>query len=461
MFEWIKDFIKGVRYQMFPVATIQDALGIEMAMSTQMSRAVQNWMELFGQKGGVGLPAAIAGELARLATIESEITVSGSARAEYLSRQLQPVRDRLRTQTELGIAGGGLAFKPYIDGERIAVSYVPASAVYPASFDDSGHLTAAVFVECINRNGNVYRRLEYHRLEAEGCVIENRAFVTSAVLGDAVLGEPIPLARVPEWAGLEPKITIQNVDRLLLGYFKMPLANNVEPGSPLGVSGYSRAVDLIHQANEQWRRILWEYEGTELAVHADETLFRADSMGRRLLPDGHERLYRLVPGLENKMEVFSPAIRDEPLFNGFNNMLKRIEFQCGLAYGTLSDPQNVDKTAEEIRASKQRSFAQVRDIQKALQTALDDLVYAMDVWATLGGLAPAGAYQTAYSWDDSIVNDPGERKKLFWAYVQEGKFPFARYLQEFEGYGEDEAAAIVAAAAAESGTDEPLAFGAG
>ena len=276
-----------------------------------------------------------------------------------------------------------------------------------------------------------------------------------------LMGEPIPLARVPEWAGLEPKITIQNVDRLLLGYFKMPLANNVEPGSPLGVSGYSRAVDLIHQADEQWRRILWEYEGTELAVHADETLFRADSMGRRLLPDGHERLYRLVPGLENKMEVFSPAIRDEPLFNGFNNMLKRIEFQCGLAYGTLSDPQNVDKTAEEIRASKQRSFAQVRDIQKALQTALDDLVYAMDVWATLGGLAPAGAYQTAYSWDDSIVNDPGERKKLFWAYVQEGKFPFARYLQEFEGYGEDEAAAIVAAAAAESGTDEPLAFGAG
>lgn len=443
---------------MFPIATIGEALGIELATSAHMAGAIGQWLRLFEQKDGLGLPAAIAGELARLATIESEVEVCGSPRADYLAAQLRPVLAGLRTSAELGIAGGGLVFKPYLCGSRIAVSRVDAGAVYPAAFDDAGRLTGAVFVETIARGGDLYRRLEYHHLEAEGCVIENRAYKASEVLGGAALGEPIPLALAPEWAGLEPKITIQNVDRLLLGYFKMPLANNVEPGSPLGVSGYGRAVALMRQADEQWRRILWEYQGTELAVHADETLFRADDAGRRLLPEGHERLYRLAPGLENKLEVFSPAIRDEPLFNGFNNMLKRIEFQCGLAYGTLSDPQNVDKTAEEIRASKQRSFAQVRDIQKALQTALDDLVYAMDVWATLGGLAPAGAYQTAYSWDDSLVNDPGERKQMFWAYVTAGKFPMWRYLAEFEGYGEDAARAIAAEAEAAGGG--ALGFGA-
>lgn len=432
---------------MFPITTISDALGVKPAMSSRMAGAAAEWMDLFEHGGSLALPAAIAGELARLATVESEMTVTGRGRGEFLSRQLGPVRASLRRQVETGIAGGALALKPYPRGGGLAVDFVRADEFYPIAFDSTGRLCGAVFLETAVREATVYRRLEYHHLADGGCVIENRAFAAPALADGGVLGQPVPLGRVEAWAALEPVTVIRNVDRLLLGYFRVPLANTIEPGSPLGVSGYSRAVGLIRQAEEQWERILWEYRGTELAVHADEMLFKADGAGGRILPPGRERLYRLVPGLENRMDVFSPAIRDTPLFNGFNNILKRIEFQCCLAYGTLSDPQNVDKTAEEIRASKQRSFSAVRDIQRALESALDDLVYAMDVWATLGGLAPAGEYATAYSWDDSIVNDPAQRKQLFWQYVTAGKFPMWRYLAEFEGYAEDEAKALAAEAA--------------
>ena len=441
----IKDFINGVRYRMFPVATIGAALGIELAASSKMTQHIQHWMNMFESGAGIGRPAAISSELARLTTIESEIDVSGSSRAAYLSRQLEPVKRDLRSQTEFGIAGGGLVFKPYPDGANVAVGYIKADACYPVAFDSSGHLSSIVFAEKITRGGNIYRRLEYHHMEPDGCVIENKAFVTTALMGDAALGEPIPLTRVEEWAQLEPIVLIENVDRLLLGFFKMPLANTIEPDSPLGVSGYARAVELIQQANEQWARILWEYEGTELAIHADATLFRKKEDGSFDLPEGRERLYRMVCGditAQEKLLPFSPTIRDSPLFNGLNNILKRIEFTCGLAYGTLSDPQNVDKTAEEIRASKQRSFALVRDIQKALQEALDGLIYAMDKWASINNLAPPGSYKTAYSWDDSIVNDPSQRKQMFWSYVTAGKFPMWRYLKDFEGYSENEAKMI-------------------
>lgn len=44
-------------------------------------------------------------------------------------------------------------------------------------------------------------------------------------------------------------------------------------------------------------------------------------------------------------------------------------------------------------------------MQRALEAALDDLTYAMDVWATVAKLAPAGKYETAYMWDDSIITD--------------------------------------------------------
>lgn len=444
MWDKLKNIIKGARYKMFPVTTIGAAIGAQPAISQAMTDAVNTWMNMLHDKSGVNLPASIAGELARLTTVESEIDVSGSARADYLAEQFEAVRANLRSQLEFGIAGGSLVFKPYINGDKIYVNYIKANSCYPIAFDGSGHLSAIVFLDEIHRDKLIYRRLEYHRMTDEGCTVENKAFVTDN-LRNNVLGEPVPLKSVPEWSELQPIAIIQNVDRLLFGYFKMPLANVIEPDSPLGVSGYSRAVETVKQANEQWERICWEFKGTELAIHADETLFRRGENNRPTLPEGHERLYRTVAGEigdRNKLQTFSPEIRDTPLFNGFNNILKRIEFQCALAYGTLSDPQNVDKTAEEIKASKQRSFSTVRDIQTALQNALDDLIYSMDVWATVGGLAPAGRYKTSYDWDDSIISDPSERKKMFWGYVTAGKYPMWRYLVEFEGYSEDEAKAI-------------------
>ena len=80
-------------------------------------------------------------------------------------------------------------------------------------------------------------------------------------------------------------------------------------------------------------------------------------------------------------------------------------FNCGLAYGTLSDPEAVEKTATEIAVSRQRTYATITDTQKTLQAALEQLIWAMDVWATLGKLAPRGTYQVVYSFDDSVVVD--------------------------------------------------------
>lgn len=150
---------------------------------------------------------------------------------------------------------------------------------------------------------------------------------------------------------------------------------------------------------------------------------------------------------------------------GLDAMLKRIEFQCGLAYGTLSDPQNVDKTAEEIRSSKQRSYTTVKDLQRALGTALTDLVYAVNVlldaaWHSGASVPLPGECNVTFDFDDSIISDPKERKQMFWGYVTAGKFPFWRYLVEFEGYSEDEARKLAQEAADENRQPE-LSFGGG
>ncbi len=102
---------------------------------------------------------------------------------------------------------------------------------------------------------------------------------------------------------------------------------------------------------------------------------------------------------------WAPTLREESILSGLDAILKRVEYATGLAYGTLSDPNTVDKTATEIKISRQRTYATVVDAQKALENALVDLLYAMDVWATIGNLAPAGGYDVAFQFDDSVIVD--------------------------------------------------------
>lgn len=460
MFEKLLKWLRGLLNQMF-----DDAVGSpDIVISSKMENALPLWVAIYECGGpwcsaeknihSLCLGPAIAQEFSRLVTMESEITCTGSARADWLMQQARPFLDALPATVETACALGGCAFKPYVQGDRIVVDVVQEDCFFPTTFDTSGHMTGAIFTEQIKRRNAIYTRLEHHEFKDGTEAIINKAFVSAT---SAQLGREISLTEVPEWADISQDARIDNLTRPLFAYFRVPTANRVDRHSPLGASVYALAVDTIRDADVQYGSLLWEYRGGELAIDVDAAAIRQDADGALRMEERDRRLYRhLLNGNLNMWNTFSPALRDASYLNGLDAILRRIEFQCGLAYGTISNPQSVEKTAEEVRASKQRSYATVRLIQQALQDAIEGLFYAMDVYATLYRLATAGAYTLAFDWDDSIVNDPAARKQQFWQYVEAGRFPFARYLVEFEGYSEDEAAAI----AAEAATAEPLTFGA-
>lgn len=447
MFRRLLNAIRQVVRKIFPKKSIEEAIKIDIPVSDEMTEAIELWSLMYKDKApwlddntkSLNLASAIASELARLATIEMKSEITGTEdtnnkRAEYLNEQYQKVINDIRTTTEYAAALGGLIFKPYIDGNNIAVDYVQADKFIPVKYDSSGNITAVIFIERIRKGRKIYTRLEYHDLLKEGYYISNTAYVNEN--GDEALGYQVPLTEVDEWADLEPEILLTNVEKPLFGYLKMPMANTIDTRSPLGISVYARAVGLIEEADKQYSRILWEYEGSELAINASMDLFKADNT----LPKGKERLYRkLDTDAEDFFEPFSPAIRDESLFNGLNKILQRIEFACGLAYGTLSDVQLVEKTAEEIKVSKQRSYSTVVDIQKAIKTALTDLVYAMDVYTSLAELVPAGEYDISFEFDDSLVVDSKTEQAIMLQEVSAGLIKPEIYLMRRYGVSEEQA----------------------
>lgn len=421
--------LKGVVKKMLHISDIETKTGCKTIISAEMAEAIELWAMLFEDRApwlddntkSLNLAGGIAGELARLVMVENKVEITGdNQRAEFLRQEWQKVAAKLRSRLEAGLAGGTMVLKPYVAEGKITVDFVPAWRFYPTAAGSDGEITGAVFAEQVQAGKIWYTRLEQHSLTAAGYEISNRAYKSFT---PGALGSECALSEVAAWAQLAPSVTVRYADgsappKMLFAVFKVPQANVIDGGSPLGVSVYSRAVSLIAQADAQYSRILWEYEGSELAIDVTESALR-EKEGKPVMPRRNSRLFRGLDilagagGVEDLYKVFSPAIRDESLFNGLDKLLKRIEFNCSLAYGTLSDPVDVEKTAEEIKAGKQRSFAAVRELQTALETALRDLLWCMDFYCDLYSLTRRGTWEAAFTWGDGVSEDTdGEFARL-------------------------------------------------
>ena len=372
-------------------------------------------------------------------TITETQTVGSSERADFLNEQYKVLKEQhLRKQLEYGIAKGGFVIKPYpvevpqteMLGETVnpedagkvkpkykfVFDFVQADAFYPLSFDASGNATEAAFVQTRVEQNVVYRRLEYHQWKNNSVKIVNKAYKSiqntmDLGINSTDLGQEVPLTTIPEWAELEPETTIENVSRPLFAYFRMPEANTIDTKSPLGVSGYSRAVSLIKDADMQYSRLLWEYEAGEMAVNIDRNAFNfmtdpARQDTKTILPNMQNRLYRKVDIDEGELfEPYAPSLRDAQYIQGLNAILMRIEDATGLSRGTLSDVAAEARTATELKILKQRSYAVNAEIQKALESTLRDVIYIMNVYCDLYEITPDGDYDVSFEWDDSILVD--------------------------------------------------------
>lgn len=377
-------------------------------------------------------------------TIKEQVPKGPTERATFLNHHYQEgVLPRLRRELEYGIAKGGFVIKPYVvvrntstiknnalsddDTNKVITTkysmefdFVQADGFYPLAFSSGGKLIEAAFISRKIDKDKVYSKLEHHTLVENGVEIENLAFVTnvSNIGKDIELGKPIPLDDISEWASLPPKAFISDVDRLMFAYFKMPEANTIDTYSPLGVSGFDKAKGLIEDADKQYSRLLWEFEGGELAIDIDRDALRdtavrdinGNTVYKQQMGTLQQRLYRPVDlGPDNTYNVFNPTLRDVSLINGLNTILMRIEDVTGLSRGTISDAASaVEKTATELKINKQRSFQTNHEIQKALEITLNDLVYVMDKYCDIYNITPQGDYDISYEWDDSILVDVEE-----------------------------------------------------
>lgn len=424
-----------------------------------MEDAMEDWLEIYADEPRwsnachgktLNLGATIASEFARLIMIEFESNITGSKRADYLQEQYEKLTKQLRVRLEAGCTVGGIMLKPYVRNGVILPDCNTQDKFIPLSYSN-GIITAAAFFNQEVKGKNYYTRIEKqtYSYENKSHTIESHFFVSSNPdnIGSEIKPENFDSKM---WAGIDPYIVINDVDRPLFAFWKVPFANHIESTSPLGVSVYSRAVKLLNEADLQWDRYLWEFEGGELAVDAGEEVLR-QRPGEKSFETAstRDRLFRKINidsdsnSDKSFYEVFNPNLRDENYARGLNEILRRIEWNCSLAYGTLSNPQNVDKTAEEIKASKQRSYTAVSDMQSSLESVLEDYIYACNAMADACNLAPSGEYEVSFNWGDGVLEDKDKEQAIQLNEVNSGIRKKTDYLKWRYGVDDKQAAEML------------------
>ena len=196
----------------------------------------------------------------------------------------------IRTNTEYTLAKGGMFFKPFYANGKIKISCIQGDKFIPTKFDSTGELLGAIFIDQITKGEDLYTRLEYQELNDTTITIKNIAY--KGKKNTSALGSKVSLASIPEWKEIQEETYIENVNRLLGGYFKIPIANQSDNTSPVGVPIFANAIGTLEEIDRQFSRTLWEYEGSELAIDIDELMLKKDKKGNEIYPKGKDRLYR-------------------------------------------------------------------------------------------------------------------------------------------------------------------------
>ncbi len=462
----------------------QDKFGVETIESDVMKAALNDWVNVYQGKPDWTLPddrgnidiesfnfaKKLCNETARLTTLALGITVEGSARADWINGFMESYIARMKNEEcEKACAFGYIILKPNGEG----IDYVMPWDFCPTHATD-GKIDGGIFFDHYHEPGDkwYYTRLEWQRFEdvSEDVRIFRITNKTYKATGANGIGQECNIKETV-WANLQEDVAYENIEHPLFSIFKMPLSNNIDMSSPLGVSIFSNAQKELKSLDIAWTRLEDEIFDSQKITFLGDMLI--DEPGRpvrsRFAPGGAvdktgkalPRHVRILPGTSEGDEYHevNPALQTADRLSGIDHFLNLVGVKCGYSTGQfVLNGRTGHVTATQVEADDRETIQYIKQIRDSFQTATDGLIYALDKYADIYSLVPVGVYEVNYDFGDITYNWEEDRAR-HWQYVTLGKYPLWLYYVKFEGMSEEEAKAVAAEAKSENEPQESGLFG--
>ena len=381
-------------------------------------RGVPEWLDDKDNIKTINFAKSVCSETARLATLAIGIQIDGSTRATWLQKQIDKVYFQIRHWVEYGCAYGTVFIKP--NGESLDV-FTPADVII-VDYDNQ-KIKGIIFKDSYTVGRKYYTRLEYHRFvetTVDGVTtypyyVSNRAYVSKSPQS---IGDKIDLKQT-KWADLmadTPPILKANGEKLdgpLYGVFRTPQANNVDISTPLGLPIFSEAIEELGDLDVAYSRNVGEINDSQkIALLDDRLLMPSGTPVSAMSPRGMENrrnemklphYVKNVFGQDEKefYQEINPQLNTDIRIVGINALLNQMGYKIGFSNGYFVFNEKTGMvTATQVEADDRRTIQFIKDIRDKLEDCLNGVIYALNVFADLYGLAPVGVYKVTYDFGD-------------------------------------------------------------
>ncbi len=446
---------------LFKRYNVNSIIGEQSALSNEMLEKIDLWNEMLQGKAfwneenkPSGIIDCTIGAIAKPVSEEIEITSKNPA----LEVPMQKLNESTHELVQNLVAIGGSIVRPIYTNGKMQFEIVKLGNYIPTSYDLDGTLTGCVITKKIDDGKKEFLLLEKHKYSAWNKPLENGTTKPThrhdvEIELYLIVGQQLRKARFEECSqtnGLDASYSWDDVEKPMIVEVRNRMPNKID-GSNVPCALWQGTENLIQNADEQFARILWEQEGGELRVFADEDLFNKrqvyDADGNRIGAKNRvsSKLNKLIVQLNGngidaeRIHDFAPNLRTQPQVEALNQILRRCELAWNIGKGTLSDLEAVVQTATQYTGGKKALYSMVDSIESELEEKYHHIAYIFAYMLTIyEQIVFDDSIEISYN--DSSRKDPAQMKQIALQELQNGIISVAEYRQMF--FGEDEETAI-------------------
>lgn len=318
---------------------------------------------------------------------QAEIKLDDEQANKFIQQQLQDDRftKNFERYLESCLALGGLAMRPYVDGERVRVSFIQAPVFLPLQSNTQDVSSAAIVTKTIKADGNkprYYTLIEFHEWSSDKYTVSNELYRSD---NQNVIGSRVPLSEIYE--DLEEVVELNGLSRPLFTYLRPPGMNNKDINSPLGLSIFDNAKTTIDFLNTTYDEFMWEVKMGQRRVAVPSQMIKTEYnqdgenvVVKREFEAGHNVYEQFDSGDIDKgigITDLTTPIRSDDYIKAINEGLALFEMQIGVSAGMFSFDGKSMKTATEIVSENSDTYQMRNSIVSLVEQSLKELIVSM------------------------------------------------------------------------------------
>ncbi len=293
---------------------------------------------------------------------------------------------------ELAFALGTAAFVEHKTKDSVLIDYVKADMIYPLSFAN-GVIKECAFASRMMIYGEMHTYLNIHVLEDGKYVVINKLICErtkkSAPLPDGICEKFYTNSHIPLFQILSPNI-----------------ANNVNIDSPLGISVFANAIDILEGIDLVYDSYQNEYRlgKKRIVVPLSMAKIEMEQQGE-ILPvfDDNDTEFYAFSGADPdsfSINEINMELRADAHETGLQRNIDMLSDLCGFGSGKYTYQAGKLKTATQIVSEQSDLFRNLKKHEILAEKVIKDLVRAV-----LYLLGEDCEQEIIVNFDDSIIED--------------------------------------------------------